>query len=192
MKEKGTEAIFSYVNESLDNASEVISDEFIELLLEYLKNSSTQIKEKKNIMFLFDNLIVNGEELKVEDELLIITSDLEVEGENMMKKEGISKEEKKEWKELNDASTLLEMRIIKKRKEKEEGEEKKSLLKLIQEKEKTERKNKEMIKNLSSLYVLTAYFSNSAKIKRNGNTIRMESYSGWESCGFDHKIEKVY
>lgn len=144
MKEKGIEAIIAYGKDLPENASDVMFNEITGMLMEKLKNSLTSLKEKKNIIELFDNIISNEIEIKEDDGLLEIGSQLEIKGKQMMKKVGISKEELREWKELKDAAALLELRIINKRKEKR-GEERKSIMKIVEEKE-YEKKEKE--KNL--------------------------------------------
>lgn len=121
IREKGIDAIIEYESELSLDGSEEMFDRMIRIMIEKIKNEKTLLSEKKYIIVLLDNIINNGRELKEQNAILRISSDLEEEGIKIMKKEGISKEKRKEWKELTSIALISESTIIKKKKKDMEG-----------------------------------------------------------------------
>lgn len=123
--------LISYGSELYGNISKETYDEMINVILEHEKNNQMKTKEKKNIVMLFDNIISSGVDVKEMEEIIRLASDFEKEGRNMMIKKGISKEEKKEWKNLASAAFSLEISILVKEEGRDEG--KISMMKLKKE-----------------------------------------------------------
>lgn len=158
------------------------------MIVEKLKTKTTPLKEKKNIMLLLDNLLMNEVEIQEEDELLITASDLEEEARNMLEKEEVSEEEKIDWKELKEAAIVLESDLISKKKDMEEM----SLLKIKEEEEEMKKEIEELKNNTVSIHFLSLSFSDKTRMKRDDIRIIHNGNNGWETFNIATDLGSVY
>lgn len=163
-------------------------DGIAEMIVEKLKTKTTPIKEKKNIMLLLDNLLMNEVEIQEEDELLITASDLEEEARNMMEKEEVTEEEKIDWKELKEAAIVLESDLISRKKDMEEL----SLLKIKEEEEEMKKEIEELKNNTVSIHFLSLSFSDKTRMKRDDIRIIHNGNNGWETFNIATDLISVY
>lgn len=122
MKENGIKATITFESVILKDNPEVKFEELVELMIEKLKNESTTIKEKKNIINLLDIYLSSGREAKVE-EIIPVISEIEKEGKRNMKLKKNTRKDREEWKELSEAALLLQFHFELKNEENEEEKE---------------------------------------------------------------------
>lgn len=137
MKEDGIKAAITFESVMLKDNTEIKFEELVELMMEKLKNESTAIKEKKNIINLLDIYLSSEREVKVE-EIIPVISEIEKEGKRNMKLKKNTWKEREEWRELSEAALLLQFPFELKNEENEENE-KMGYSEMLKEKKEKER-----------------------------------------------------
>lgn len=183
------EAIIAYGCQSSENIDKFMFDGISKFLVKRIKNSSIEIKEKKNILLLFNNIINNGVELTEEKKIKAVAEKLKKKGLIMIKKRNNTKEERVEWRKLIEAAHLLLLDLkIKNGKGEEEEETKHGKMKI----EKVGKEGSLPIELISSLSHTSCLFSNHSKIMNEDNLIINYNSTKCETCIIGKEMRKVY
>lgn len=105
------DSLIKFGAESSEDSSKILFNGIIERFLEVLRNKEGNLKMKKNILIILENIISNGIKINKINEIISIAKEIEKEGIRMMKKMDSSKEVRNEWKELRDAAHILQYSI---------------------------------------------------------------------------------
>lgn len=105
------DSLIKFGVESSENSSKILFNGIIEKFLELLRNKEGNLKMKKNILIILENVISNGIKINKINEIISIAKEIEKEGIRMVKKMDSSKEVRNEWKELRDAAHILQYSI---------------------------------------------------------------------------------
>lgn len=183
------EAIIAYGCQSSENIDKFMFDGLSKFLVKRIMNSSTEIKEKRNILLLFINIINNGIELTEEKEIKAVAEKLKKKGLMIIKKRNNTKEVRAEWRKLIEAAHILLLDLkIKNGKEEEEEEMEHSKIMIRKE----GKEGSLPIELISSLSRTSCLFSNNSKIMNEDNLIINHNSTKCETCIIGKEMKKVY